>query len=198
MLVLITSADIEHQHKKMRTEEYRKTISWMKQNLGDNNFLAWIECVRDSGSFIEEYHPVFYSNVNNPKFSNTGANWGKAIEEFISHHDIHEEFIAHITGRYHLKDKYFIDTIEANPDYDVFAKDDGHSQYFTGCFAMRAKYFIDWIHQTDWNWLNTTMTNLEKSVWNYSKNKNLKCYEFDSLHIDCNIFGNGFPTRLQL
>ena len=198
MLVLITSADIEHQHKKMRTEEYRKTISWMKQNLGDNNFLAWIECVRDSGSFIEEYHPVFYSNVNNPKFSNTGANWGKAIEEFISHHDIHEEFIAHITGRYHLKDRHFIDMIEENPDYDVFAKDDGHSQYITGCFAMRAKYFIDWIHQTDWNWLNSTMTNLEKSVWNYSKNKNLKCYEFDSLHIDCNIFGNGFPTRLQL
>tara|TARA_B100000927_G_scaffold136275_1_gene109956 strand:+ start:921 stop:1517 length:597 start_codon:yes stop_codon:yes gene_type:complete len=197
MLVLITSADIEHQHKKMRTEEYRKTISWMKQNLGDNNFLAWIECVRDSGSFIEEYHPVFYSNVNNPKFSNTGANWGKAIEEFISHHDIHEEFIAHITGRYHLKDRHFIDMIEENPDYDVFAKDDGHSQYITGCFAMRAKYFIDWIHQTDWNWLNSTMTNLEKSVWNYSKNKNLKCYEFDSLHIDCNIFGKGSPVRIQ-
>ena len=197
MLVLITSADIEHPLKEMRAEEYRKTILWMKKNLGDNS-LAWIECVRDSGSFIEEYHPVFYSNVNNSKFRNMGANWGKAIEEFILGHDIHEEFIAHITGRYHLKDKYFIDTIEANPDYDVFAKDDGHSQYITGCFAMRAKYFIDWIYQTDWNWLNTTMTNLEKSVWNYSKNKNLKCYEFDSLHIDCNIFGNGFPTRLQL
>jgi len=42
------------------------------------------------------------------------------------------------------------------------------------------------------------MINLEKSVWNYSKNNNLKCYEFDSLHIDCNIFGNGAPQRVQL
>ena len=196
MLVLITSADIEHPLKEMRTEEYRETILWMKKNLGDNS-LAWIECVRDNGSFIEEYHPVFYSNVNNSKFRNMGANWGKAIEEFILGHDIHEEFIAHVTGRYHLKDRYFFDTIEKNSEYDVFAKDDGHSQYITGCFAMRAKYFIDWIHQTDWNWLNAAMINLEKSVWNYSMDNKLKCYEFDSLHIDCNIFGNGAPQRVQ-
>jgi len=198
MLVLITSADIEHPLKDMRTEEYRETIIWMKKNLGENNFLAWIECVKDKDSFIEEYNPVFYPNVNNPKFKNTGANWGKAVEEFILNHDIHEEYIAHVTGRYHLIDRYFFDTIENNPDYDVFAKDDGHSQYLTGCFAMRTKYFIDWIHQTDWNWLNAAMINLEKSVWNYSKNNNLKCYEFDSLHIDCNIFGNGAPQRVQL
>tara|TARA_R100000734_G_C3283933_1_gene76997 strand:- start:28 stop:621 length:594 start_codon:yes stop_codon:yes gene_type:complete len=196
MLVLITSADIEHPLKEMRTEEYRKTILWMKKNLGDNS-LAWIECVRNNNSFIEEYNPVFYPNVNNPEFKNTGANWGKAVEEFILHHDIHEEFIAHVTGRYHLKDRYFFDTIEKNSEYDVFAKDDGHSQYITGCFAMRAKYFIDWIHQTDWNWLNAAMINLEKSVWNYSMNNKLKCYEFDSLHIDCNIFGNGAPQRVQ-
>ena len=197
MLVLITSADIEHPLKEMRTEEYRETILWMKKNLGDNS-LAWIECVRNSNSFIEEYNPVFYPNVNNPEFKNTGANWGKAVEEFIIHHDIHEEFIAHVTGRYHLKDRHFFDTIEKNSEYDVFAKDDGHSQYITGCFAMRAKYFIDWIHQTDWNWLNAAMINLEKSVWNYSMNNKLKCYEFDSLHIDCNIFGNGAPQRVQL
>ena len=197
MLVLVTSADIEHPLKEMRTEEYRETILWMKKNLGDNS-LAWIECVRNSNSFIEEYNPVFYPNVNNPEFKNTGANWGRAVEEFIIHHDIHEEFIAHVTGRYHLKDRHFFDTIEKNSEYDVFAKDDGHSQYITGCFAMRAKYFIDWIHQTDWNWLNAAMINLEKSVWNYSMNNKLKCYEFDSLHIDCNIFGNGAPQRVQL
>ena len=197
MLVLITSADIEHPLKDMRTEEYRETILWMKKNLGENNFLAWIECVKDKDSFIEEYNPVFYPNVNNPEFKNTGANWGKAVEEFILNHDIHEEYIAHVTGRYHLIDRYFFDTIENNPDYDVFAKDDGHSQYLTGCFAMRTKYFIDWIHQTDWNWLNAAMINLEKSVWNYSMKNKLKCYEFDSLHIDCNIFGNGAPQRVQ-
>ena len=73
MLVLITSADIEHPLKEMRTEEYRETILWMKKNLGDNS-LAWIECVRNSNSFIEEYNPVFYPNVNNPEFKNTGAN----------------------------------------------------------------------------------------------------------------------------
>ena len=68
MLVLITSADIEHPLKDMRTEEYRETIIWMKKNLGENNFLAWIECVKDKDSFIEEYNPVFYPNVNNPEF----------------------------------------------------------------------------------------------------------------------------------
>ena len=45
MLVFITSADIEHPLKEMRTEEYRHTALWMKENLGDHS-LAWIECVR--------------------------------------------------------------------------------------------------------------------------------------------------------
>ena len=81
MLVFITSADIEHPLKEMRTEEYRHTALWMKENLGDHS-LAWIECVRDSGSFIEEYNPVFYPKVNIPSYRNTGANWGRAIEKF--------------------------------------------------------------------------------------------------------------------
>jgi len=197
MLVIVTSAEIEHPLKEMRTQEYRHTALWMKENLGDHS-LAWIECVKDSGSFIEEHYPVFYSNVNISTYNNTGSNWGRAIEKFINEHDIHEEHIAHVTGRYHLKDRHFLETVEKNPEYDVFAKDDGHSQYLTGCFAMRAKYFIDWIHETDWHKLNLHMVNLEKSVWNYSRANKLNCYEFDSLHIDCNIFGQGKPQRVQL
>ena len=100
MLVFITSADIEHPLKEMRTEEYRHTF--VDERKPWRPLLAMIECVRDSGSFIE-YNPVFYPNVNIPSYRNTGANWGRAIEKFINEHDIHEEYIAHVTGRYHLK-----------------------------------------------------------------------------------------------
>lgn len=195
MLIVTTSADIEHPLREMRIQEYLKTISWLNENVSEHS-VAWIETVKQENCFIEEHLPVFYSNCHNSYYRNNGSNWGKAIEMFLNCADIHEDYVCHLTGRYHFIDKHFFEVIENNPGYDVYAKDDGHSQYVTGCFVMKTKHFIDWINQTDWDHLNSAMLNLEKSLWNYTRDNNLKTYEYDSLHMEWNIFGNGNPTRV--
>lgn len=195
MLIIVTSADIEHSLKEMRTQEYLKTISWLQQNVSEHS-IAWIETIKEENFIIEKYLPVFYSNCHTPHYNNKGSNWGNAIETFLNNIKIDEDYVCHLTGRYHFLDNYFFDIIKNNPGYDVYAKDDGHKQYITGCFAMKTQYFIDWITETNWDYLNSIMLNLEKSLWSYTRNNNLKSYEFDSLHMEWNIFGNGTPDRV--
>ena len=95
-------------------------------------------------------------------------------------------------------DDYFFTIVRENPEYDVFAKDDGHSQYFTGCFAIRKKFMIQWVNETDWDELDTMMINFEKSFWNFVKNKNLNVFEVDNINMDCNIFGRGNPQKIKI
>ena len=54
---------------------------------------------------------------------------------------------------------------------------------------------IEWVNETDWDYLNAAMINVEKCLWNFSKRKKLNCYEVDSIHMDCNIFGFGNMCR---
>lgn len=195
MLIIVTSADIEHFLKEMRMQEYLKTISWLEKNVSEHS-VAWVETVKQQDCFIEEHLPVFYSNCHNSYYQNKGSNWGRAIETFLNCADILEDYVCHLTGRYHFLDKHFFDTIQNNPGYDLYAKDDGHSQYIAGCFAMKTEHFINWITETDWDYLNGMMLNLEKSLWNFSRENKLKNFEFDNLNMEWNIFGDGNPIRV--
>ena len=106
-----------------------------------------------------------------------------------------DDLICQMTGRYHFRDRYFFDTIHKNPGYDFYGKNvDG--QYFTGCFAMRKEYLIDWLNTTDWTQLNSRMLNIEKSLFDYVKTNNLRAYEIDSIHMNCNVFGKGNPCMI--
>ena len=195
ILLLPTSAEIEYQ-KEMRTNEYLKTIQWIEDNLPDYETI-WLECISSGDSFIEKYSKVFYSHSHNPDFINKGANLGIALKKFISENDINQELIVQFTGRYHFTDDYFFRVIKDNPGYDLYAMDDGHSQYFTGCFALKKELFSKWVNETDWVSLNNLMINIEKSLWNFARDNNLNVYELDSIHMDCNIFGNGNPVQIK-
>jgi hypothetical protein len=195
ILLLPTSAEISNQ-KEMRTSEYLKTIQWIEKNLS-NYETIWLECVSVQNSFIENYSKVFYSRSHNPYFENKGANLGIALKKFMSENFINQDLIVQFTGRYHFIDDYFFKIINDNPGYDLYAMDDGHSQYFTGCFALKKDLFSKWVNETDWVSLNNLMINIEKSLWNFARDNNLNVYELDSIHMDCNIFGNGNPIQIK-
>lgn len=189
MIIIVTSAELETLND-LRTKEYLQTVKWLQENSKKNNVL-WLECVSNKIDYLQDIFPVYYSNCHNPYYYNKGANLGNAIKKLFNQYDVSNDLVVQMTGRYHFTDTYFFDTIEKNSGYDLYAKDDGNDQYFTGCFALKGKYFIDWVNQTDWDMLNDQMINIEKSLWVYSKTRNLKSYEFDSIHMKCNIFGNG-------
>lgn len=196
MIIIATSAELSLLND-LRTKEYLQTIRWLSENYKQHNIL-WLECVSNKIEYVGNTFPVYYSNCHNPKYLNKGSNLGNALKKLFQQYDVSNDLVVQITGRYHFTDTYFFDTIEKNPDYDLYAKNDGYDQYFTGCFALRGKYFIDWVNETNWDLLNDRMINIEKSLWVYSKTRNLKSYEFDSIHMKCNIFGNGIPEEVYI
>jgi hypothetical protein len=194
MLVVATSADIPLM-KEMRDSEYLETISWIEKNITDQEKVIFLESVITEGSFIEKYYPVYYSKIHNPDYQNIGANLGNSMKKLFEIFHPDDDLICQMTGRYHFRDRYFFDTIHQNPGYDFYGKNvDG--QYFTGCFAMRKEYLIDWLNTTDWTQLNSRMLNIEKSLFDYVKTNNLRAYEIDSIHMNCNVFGKGNPCMI--
>lgn len=190
MFLLPTSAEIETL-KEMRINEYLKTINWLDQYRKKHK-ITFLETVATKDSFIEKHFPVYYSCNHNPRFMNKGANLGNSLKNFFSNNKVDEDLVVQFTGRYNFADDYFFSTIESNPGYDFYGKWFEHGdQYFTGAFAMRTEYMIDWLNTTDWNYLNDAMINIEQSVRRYVVSKNLKAYHMDKINIECNIFGNG-------
>lgn len=196
MLILSTSAEIDLM-KDMRSSEYIKTIQWLKENACEHN-IVWLECVSDKQpSYLNDEFPYYCTNSHNPNYFNQGANHGNALKKFFSDCCVDDDLTVQITGRYHFIDTYFFDTIQENPGYDFYGKQ-VDNQYFTGCFAMKTKYLIDWVDKTDWDELNFKMINFEKSIYDYVQTNNLKAYHCDSLHMSCNIFGKGNPCKIEV
>ena len=193
MLIIPTSAQIENK-KEQRTQEYIKTIEWLKSSI--SHPVYWLECVTNS-SFIEEHFPVYYSNTHQPHFTNKGANLGLALKSFFDNVEIKENLVTQITGRYHFTSTHFFDTINEFPSYDLYVKNTG-GQYFTGCFAMKTSLFKKWLDTTDWNKLNHQMKNIEMSLYEFSIEENLDVFEFDEIFMDCNIFGSGVIDQVRI
>jgi hypothetical protein len=196
MLILATSAEIEYKNVE-RTDEYLESINWLLSNAGAFR-IVWLECVASFVPYLKDKLPVFYSNCHNPYFQNKGANLGMALKRYAELNFIPENLILQMTGRYHFQSNYLFELIMNNPGYDLYAKSAVGRQYFTGCFAMNTSFFIDWICSTNWDEVNAQMINFEKVLWTYAKNKNLKIYEVDKIHMSCNVFGSGHTQRINL
>lgn len=190
ILILPTSAEIETL-KEMRINEYLKTIHWLKENNRKYKTI-FIETITTENSFIEEYFPVYYSKCHNSNYNNKGSNLGNSLKNFFHNNDIDEELVVQFTGRYNFIDDKFLSVIEKNLGYDFYGRlFKVEDQYFTGCFAMKTKYMVEWVNTVDWNYLNHAMINIEKSLRDYVVSKNLRTYHLDLINIECNIFGNG-------
>lgn len=195
MLILVTSAELDFMNE-MRTNEYLKTIEWLQENASTHN-VVWLECIfNNEPPYLKGTFPVYCPNSHRSNYTNKGANLGQSLKNFFNICEVNDELVVQLTGRYHFMDTYFFEQIEKNPGYDLYAKNDGYDQYFTGCFAIKKSYLIQWVNETDWDYLNYAMINFEKSLWNFSKEKNLNFFEMDKLNMNCNIFGKGNMERI--
>jgi hypothetical protein len=198
IILLPTSAEIDLM-KDMREKEYLKTINWLKENVYYK--IIFIETVKEKDSFIENYYPVFYSKCHNKNYTNQGSNLGLSLKSFFEKNDFNDDdLIIQTTGRYHFIDSYFFNTLENNKGFDFYGLERegpgiGQYQYFTGCFALRKKYFEDWLNITNWDNLNSDNINFEKSLYDYIKSKRLSTFILDKINMDCNIFAKGKPDR---
>lgn len=193
--ILVTSADIPNM-REMRTQEYLNNISWMKENLIDEKVI-FIETIAEKGSYIEDFYPVFYSKCHVPYFQNKGANLGLSLKSYFQNNEVdEEELVVQTTGRYHFINRNFFDIIDSNENYDFYGTERPNEfQYFTGCFALRSKYFKRWVLSTNWYELNEKSINFEKSLYNFVMDNRIKYYHMEKIHMDCNIFGHGEPSR---
>lgn len=199
--IVITAALIETQFEK-RKSEYIETISILNKYGFKNPYI--IESISSGKTFLDDYSEnVIYPNVNNFHLRNKGVNEGVSIANSLDRLNFHEEdIVVKITGRYHFISVSFLKTIESNPSIDVFVKLAPDGQVYTGCFAMRYKYFRELFHQIDYKKMETEMINLETEVANYiqliSKTQNAQIMHVDRLGIIASIFGDGSRETIEL
>lgn len=78
---------------------------------------------------------------------NKGVNEVKSLRELLKRFDFKDDdIILKLTGRYHFIDDSFLRTIEQHPECDVFVKGGYGANIYTGCMAMRANYFKQFIN----------------------------------------------------
>ena len=196
MLLLVTSAQLDHLNE-MRTKEYEQTIEWAKVKDKEGYNVVWLETISNTEpSYLKGQFPCYCTDNHNPNYQNKGSNLGMAMRKFFDDCEVDDDYAIYLTGRYHFTKNIFFDIMEANPDCDFYGMNDGNDQYFTGCFAMKKKYMIDWLNKTNWHNVNTNMINFEQTLWDYVKENSLYTCEVEDMYMDCNVFGAGTPVRL--
>ena len=144
--IICTAALLENQYEQ-RKQEYMKAIQAVR-HCGFMPFI--VESCQKGPSFLDELvESVWYAKTNNTRLRNKGVNEVKSLLSFFNQFKFEpEDIIVKITGRYILLDDSFFRFIAEHLDGDAFVKyfDD---QVFTGCFAVRYKYFIDFLWQLD-------------------------------------------------
>ena len=196
MLLLVTSAQLDHLNE-MRTKEYEQTIEWAKVKDKEGYNVVWLETISNTEpSYLKGQFPCYCTDNHNPNYQNKGSNLGMAMRKFFEDCEVDDDYAMYLTGRYHFTKNTFFDIMEANPDCDFYGMNDGNDQYFTGCFAMKKKYMIDWLNKTNWHNVNANMINFEQTLWDYVKGNSLYTCEVEDMYMDCNVFGAGNPVRL--
>lgn len=199
--IVLTAALINHKYYE-RKKEYINAISILNR-FGYNN-LYIIESVRSHKTFLDDYcENVIYTNSNNFNLQNKGVNEGNAIVKSLDKLDCKDEdIVVKLTGRYYFISDSFLKTIQSNPSIDVFAKLFLDGQVFTGCFAMRYKYFKEMFSQFDYEKMEREMISIEIEVANYirsiAKEKNARVMYLDNLDIVANVFGVGNCELLRM
>jgi hypothetical protein len=201
MLILATSAEIEIEHA-MRRSEYERTARWLRHNAASHRVM-FLECVAETGSFLEASFPVHYARCHDPSLRNKGVNLGRALLQFLRANPIDEALVLQMTGRYHFLDRSFLSAIEDHPDYDLYGREidelsgpglrNRRKQYFTGAFAMRTELLRRWLEETDFGELERGMINIERWLWEYAERERLSAFHVESVRMECNVFSGGTP-----
>ncbi len=189
--ILFTSALIENQFE-IRKEEYLKSYTALIQ-YGLNPWI--IESTNIDHSFYDELTSrICYPKKNNSSLRNIGVNEVSALKsviDFLPFDD--DDIVIKLTGRYFLYDENFINLIRENPEYDVYAKWQ-NNQVFTGCIALKWKFFKKFLQSVNLNNMEKKMINLEKELARFILKKKLKSFAIEHIHIKARIYGGGEGT----
>lgn len=192
--ILFTAALIDLNFDE-RKKEYIKTLEVLDSYGYTNCYI--VEAIKSDGpTFLEKHSQnVIYSNVNNSSLRNKGVNEAQSIKKALNQFKFDDnDMIIKITGRYFFTSDTFLIKVKNSPEFDAFFKTGAGEQIFTGCFALRYKYFKEFIYQLDLEVMESNMINIEWKLAQYIeslKTKNIKIMKLDQLDITANIFGNG-------
>ena len=196
--ILFTSALIETKFEE-RKEEYIKSLKILDlYEWKDKTYI--IEAGPETHrSFFPPYAKhIFYANTNNPLIRNKGVNESTSLIKALKFlHFDENAMILKMTGRYFFNSDKLLKTIENHPEIDAFIKCDVWGQVFTGCYALRCKYMVEFYNQLDLQKMESEFINVEREAANFinkleAENK-IKVLRLDHLDVTANIFGFGTP-----
>ena len=111
-------------------------------------------------------------------------------------HKLKTEVIK-LTGRYHLHDKFFIDMINQNSNFDVYAKWLTNSWVFTGCVALKWSHFKVFINSLDLDRMESNLISLEEELAQYILARKLSCCRIEKIHLKARVFFGGSGTNIE-
>lgn len=170
--VLCTSSLIDTKWE-MRKQEYIHSFKILRSLNCD--FYCVENChLANSPTFLDEYcNHVCYVRSNNPTLKNKGVNECISMLKFLDYFDFNDDdMIIKLTGRYYFENDYFVNLILANPNIDAFVRYGGQpgdfvtpNHIFTGCFAMRFKFFKDMLRTINFEKMEQDFVNNILSGW---------------------------------
>ena len=197
--LIFTSAILKDQFD-LRRDEYLKSL----QKLRSFGIEPWIiEATNISASFFDHVsNQVFYPQQHDYSASNKGINETVSIFATIPFLDFDDEdIVVKCTGRYFFHDSHFFDMIRKTAaDYDawgIYGKNFVSSNHlFTGCFAMRWKYYKQYIETLTQHFTvvadrSSGGIGVEQLSADFIAHHHLRFYQLDSLHLTARVFFGG-------
>lgn len=192
--VVCTTALIDAQNDK-RKQEYINAIETIKQ-FGFEPYI--VESCASSPSFLDDLTDnVWYAKTHNFMLRNKGVKEVNALLDFFNYTRFgNEHIIVKVTGRYFFVNNSFLRFVADHLEYDVFVKYlDG--QVFTGCFAMKYKYLINFLESLNLKRMESEMISIERELAVYlALNKDLRICRLDNLSIVARIGYNDYINYL--
>lgn len=191
MKVIFTTALIEKMFE-VRKKEYIDSFKSISNFINKEN-INILECYSSTPLFLSEFNTfIYFSNTHQNTIKNKGVLEFQAIDKFLIENKLDENYLMKITGRYKLLSEYFLKTFYENSDYDFYGKlVDNDTQVFTGCFIIKNLILQEFLSKIDFNLLENNMVNIEKSLFDFLKKENKKCFFVDKINIEAPIFGVG-------
>lgn len=142
--IVCTSA-LKPQNYEERKQQYIHALSLLKNKYGFDFYL--VESIANSPTFLDEYcNHICYTHSNDASLVNYGIN--EAVSLIMAFEQLNFEpdtMIIKLTGRYPLENDEFIKIVEQNMDADVIARTWHEGDACTGLFAIRLRYFVDFL-----------------------------------------------------
>lgn len=185
--IICTAALLDGQYE-IRKREYIEAVEKIKKF----GFMPYIvESCQTGPTFLDLLSDkVWYAKTNDLALRNKGVNEAKALLNFFKYNPFNDDdIIVKITGRYLFLDDSFLRCVIDHPEYDAFVKyaylgtlNIKEAAIYTHCFALRYKYFIEFLSQLDLEKMEREMICLEWEISYYlAARSDLKTFLLDRL-----------------